>query len=372
MHRVVGISRTAAGCRSGRRLLATAAVLLAAGAVGQAEPINLTDMKGRAVNLAGPAERIASIPFPMASTVIAFDGTTDHLVGMNPGAKTAMVDGIFVKMFPGLAKIPTDIVGQNFMPNVEGLAAVRPDLVLQWGHRGDDIVKPLENAGLTTMLIVYGQESALRTYMGLVATALGKPERAAENARWRDKVLADLKSKFASLPSEKRPRVIHISNGVSSFGVLGQNDQLTAAIAAAGGVNAATGALGYTSPTNVEQIAAWDPDIITLNDFEDGLTVETIYSHPVLSLTKAARNKRVYKFARGGYRWEPPSHESPLAWMWLANILHPEMTPYDLRAETRAAFKAIYGYEATEDDLDGVFRLTENAGAADYAQFQRR
>ena len=37
-----------------------------------------------------------------------------------------------------------------------------------------------------------------------------------------------------------------------------------------------------------------------------------------------------------------------------------------------SAFKAIYGYAATEDDLDGVFRLAENAGAADYAQFKRR
>jgi iron complex transport system substrate-binding protein len=345
---------------------------VAAGAVGQAEPINLTDMKGRPVNLAGPAERIASIPFPLASTVIAFDGSTRHLVGMNPGAKTAMVNGIFVKMFPDLTQIPTDIVGQNFMPNVEGLAAIRPDLVLQWGNRGDDIVKPLVNAGLTTMLIVYGQERELRTYMGLVAKALGKPERVEENVRWRDKVLADLASKFASLPPEKRPRVVHLSNGLSTFAVLGQNDPLSTAITAAGGVNAAVGGMGYASPTNLEQIAAWDPDVITLNDFEDGLTAETIYSNPVLSLTKAARNKRVYKFARGGYRWEPPSHESPLGWMWLANILHPEMAPFDLRAETKAAYKAIYGYEATEDDLDGVFRLTENAGAADYGQFKRR
>jgi iron complex transport system substrate-binding protein len=280
------------------------AVAAAAASMGLALPalaqgLTLTDMAGREVRLAAPAERVASIPFPMASTVIAFDGSTKRLVGMNPGAKTAMVNGIFGKMFPGIGAVPTDIVGQNFMPNVEGLAAVRPDLVLQWGHRGDDIVKPLVNAGLTTMLIIYGQEAELRNYMGLVATAIGKPERARENVAWRDRVLGELSAKLGSLPADKRPRVVHLSGGLNNFAVLGQNDPLSTGIAAAGGVNAASIAMGYAAPTNREQIAAWDPDVITLNDFEDGLTPETIYKDPVLSLTKAARTKRVYKFARG-------------------------------------------------------------------------
>lgn len=337
-----------------------------------AQPMTLTDMKGREVKLAGPAERIASIPFPMASTVIAFDRSTKRLVGMNPGAKTAMVDGIFGRMFPGVAQVRTDIVGQNFMPNVEGLAAARPDLVLQWGHRGDDIVKPLTNAGLTTMLIAYGEESELRTYMGLIASAIGRPERAAANAAWREQVFGTLTTKFGALPAERRPRVVHISNGLSTLAVLGQNDPLSTAIVAAGGVNAANIGMGWASPTNREQVAVWDPDVITLNDFEDGLTPETIYADPILSLTKAARAKRVYKFARGGYRWEPPSHESPLGWMWLANLLHPDAAAFDLRAEVKTAFKAIYDFDLTEDDIDGILRLKDNAGAAHYAQFARR
>jgi iron complex transport system substrate-binding protein len=222
------------------------------------------------------------------------------------------------------------------------------------------------------MLIVYGQESNLRTYMGLFGQVLGKPGAVAANIVWRDSVLAKLATTVGAVPVERRPRVIHISNALATFSVIGQNDYSSTSITVAGGVNAADLRMGWASPTNREQVAVWDPDVIILNDFEDGLTAETIYNDPILSLTKAARNRRVYKFPRGGYRWEPPSHESPLGWMWLANILHPDLKPFDLRAETRAAFKAIYNFDLSDDDLDTILRVTENADAAHYAQFRAR
>jgi iron complex transport system substrate-binding protein len=354
------------------RLAGALALPLALGGAAFAQGIVLKDMKDREVRLAGPAQRIALLPFPAPSTVIAFDRDTRRVVAMNPGAKEAMVGGIFGRIFPAVAAIPTDVVGRDFMPNIEALAALRPDVVVQWGHRGDDIVKPLTNAGLTTLLIVYGQEANLRTYMGHFGQMLGKPEPVAANIAWREKVLAELAAKVGVLPPERRPRVIHISNGLSTFAVIGRNDYSSTSIEVAGGVNAADLTMGWASPTNKEQVAVWDPDVIILNDFEDGLLPDTIYKDPILSLTKAARDKRVYKFARGGYRWEPPSHESPLGWMWLANILHPDLAPFDLRAETRAAFKAIYNFDLSDADLDGILRIAENAGAANYTQFRAK
>ena len=68
-----------------RRPLALAAVLGLAGAAF-ADPITITDQGGRTVTLPKAAERIASIPIPMASTIIAMDGGIGKLVGMNPTA----------------------------------------------------------------------------------------------------------------------------------------------------------------------------------------------------------------------------------------------------------------------------------------------
>jgi len=66
------------------RLAASLLTFGAAVSAAFAEPITLTDQGGRTVTLPKAAERIASIPIPMASTIIAMDGGTSKLVGDEP------------------------------------------------------------------------------------------------------------------------------------------------------------------------------------------------------------------------------------------------------------------------------------------------
>ena len=93
-----------------------------------ADEIRFTDHEERVVTLSAPAERIASIPIPMASTLIAIDGGTERLVGMNPTAKSAIMEGILGRIFPEAREIPSDITAPNFIPNVEELARVNPEI----------------------------------------------------------------------------------------------------------------------------------------------------------------------------------------------------------------------------------------------------
>ncbi|UIY29603.1 hypothetical protein LZK73_01160 [Neorhizobium galegae] len=123
---------------------------------------------------------------------------------------------------------------------------------------------------------------------------------------------------------------------------------------------------------NKEQIAQWDPEIIFLNAFEARLNIDWVYNDPILSLTKAARNKRVYKMPLGGYRWDPPNQESPLAWMWTANITQPDVFKYDLRAEMKTAYKTLYNYDITDADIDGILWMKDQSGSANYAQFKAK
>ena len=141
------------------RGLGAAALVLGATLPGLSQDISFTDQEGREVSLAGPAERIVTIPMPMASGVIAIDGGTDHLVGMNPVSKTAITDGILGKIFPEAHDINDNGFGVQFRAQYRGNSPpVNPDLVIQWGGRGGDLVDPITNAGLTSMLILYGTE----------------------------------------------------------------------------------------------------------------------------------------------------------------------------------------------------------------------
>ncbi len=338
-----------------------------------AQPVVVTDMEGREVRLARPAERVASIPIPMASTLIALDGSVRRLVGMHPLAPSAIEEGILGRIFPEARRIPANITAPNFVPNVEALAATRPDLVIQWGGRGADIVRPLENAGLTTMLILYGTEERARRYMRDTATLIGRPERIEPLVAWRDAVQRRIAEVTANIPMERRPRVLHLQRALSGMLAAGADPEIYNhfVIELAGGRNAAQGLRGFM-PVNREQVAAWNPDVILLNSFEDALTPDFVLRDPVLSLTSAARSNRVYKMPLGGYRWDPPSQESPLAWMWLAVLLHPDRFSVDLRAEMRAAYRTLYGHELTEAETDEILRIALQGDAAHYAAFRAR
>ncbi|WP_109575100.1 ABC transporter substrate-binding protein [Aminobacter sp. AP02] len=338
-----------------------------------ADPITIVDQAGRTVTLPKPAERIASIPMPMASTLIAIDGGTSRLVGMNPLSKTAIVEGVLGKIFPEAKDIPSDVTAPNFIPNVEELAATNPELVVQWADYGADLVDPITNAGLNVILISYGTEAKTQFYHQMVADAMGRPERAAEINGWRETVAAELAAKTKGIAADNRPKVLYLGRAMENLTASGNKGNYSAwYIDLVGGVNASGDVEGNGTTISPEQIAAWDPDVILLNSFEPKLGIERIYNDPILSLTKAAQGKKVYKMPLGGYRWDPPSQESPLTWMWLANLLHPDVFSYDLRSEMKKAYKTLYNYDLGDDEINGILWTDMQGDATNYAQFKAK
>ena len=346
------------------------ALLLTQPVLAHDERIIFTDHENRTVTLEKPAERIAAIPIPMASTIISMDGGPSRLVGMNPTAKQAILDGILGKIFPEAKDIPSDITAPSFVPNVEELAATHPDLVIQWADRGPDLVDPITNAGLTAMLISYGTEQKAKEYQQMVATAMGKPERAEAINGWRDEVAGDMAGKAKVIADGDKPKVLYLQRAMDKLLASGaKGNYNTFYIELAGGVSASADLVGNGVTISAEQIAEWNPDVILLNNFESDLTIARIYDDPILSLTNAAQNHKVYRMPLGGYRWDPPNQESPLTWMWLANLLHPDVFQYDLRGEMSKAYKMLYNYELSDADIDGILWTEMQGGEANYAQF---
>lgn len=356
-----------------RRLCAMLCLVALPAAAQIPAPIVITDMENRELTLARPAERIASIPIPMASVLIALDGSPRRLVGINPLARSAIEEGILGRIFPEARRIPADITAPNFVPNIEALAATRPDLVIQWGGRGADLVQPITNAGLTTMLILYGTEARARRYMSDAAITIGRPERIAPLVAWRADTQAGIAAISDRIPQSARPRTLYLQRAMSGLIAGGADPNVYEhfTIELAGGRNVAQGLRGYM-PVSAEQIATWDPEVILLNSFEPALTPDMIYRHPILSLTRAAQAQRVFKLPLGGYRWDPPNQESPLTWMWLAMLLHPDRFSFDLRAEMRSAYWTLYGHDLTAAETNEILRIGAQRSAAYDALFRAR
>ena len=340
-----------------------------------ADPVTFTDMTGRTISLAKPAERVIVFPVPWASTVIALDGGADKLIAMHPESKLAIEEGILGQFFPAAHDIPSEIIAggasKGFMPNVEAVAALKPDLVIQWGNRKDDGVTPLVNAGINTASIVYGAEDNARQIMALVATAMGHADKLDLLMKWRDDTAKVLNDGLAGLADADRPKVAYFFYTTPEFQTEGKGSYMDWQISLAGGVNAAKEIDGWGA-VGLEQIAAWDPDVILLGSFEPDVNVSKIYDDPILGATKAAKANRVYKVPVGGYRWDPPSQDSPLMWMWLASLMHPERFDFDVRAATAEWYVKIYGHEPTPEQIDKVLLLDMNAKGAGYDQFARK
>lgn len=69
------------------------AMALFGAAAACAQPVTLVDQNRRSIVLAKPAERVVTIPWPFAAMLMAVDGGSGRLVGMNPGSMAALERG---------------------------------------------------------------------------------------------------------------------------------------------------------------------------------------------------------------------------------------------------------------------------------------
>lgn len=340
-----------------------------ASAEPSARNVTIQDQAGRTVTMPAPPRRIVAIPMPAASMLIAVDGDSRRLVGMHAQAKEAMNEGLLAQIFPSVSRIATDVVGSGFMPNVEELLETRPDLVFQWGERGDDIVAPLVKLGLPVAVLRYGSEADVEAWLAIMGQATGNEGRVKQMLRWRRSAQTEVADAVRQTPG-RRPRTLYFLRYLSGLQVAGSNTYNDFYIGMAGGGNAAAAISGYKT-VNAEQVLAWDPEVILLNNFETELDPEDVYNHPLLSTTTAARERRIYKIPLGGYRWDPPSQESPLMWQWLAMVLHPGQVSFPLRARVAEAYRLLYNYEPSSAEIDDILRTSVNRRAANYGVFSR-
>lgn len=323
--------------------------------------IQLTDMKQRSVHLQGPVKRSVVIPIPAASVLVSLDKSAVRLAGIHPFAKVAAEQGTLVRMFPAMASLPSETVGHGFMPNIETLLTIKPDLVWQWGHLGNDIVDPIVMAGLNVALILYPyhDDTQIQQWISLMGKSIGRESRAEEIVRWRQKVLRDIEEKTALIPHVKKPRVLYLARFLSEIQTFRQISHTNQDIKRTGGISVTA---DYNGPgtINQEQIIVWNPDIILLGNFETGVVPADIYGSPVLAEVAAVKNKRVYKIPNGGFIWDSPSQETPLYWQWLTDIFYPENIIDPLKPKIIESYSFLYGYSLSERELNKILQLDAN------------
>lgn len=324
--------------------------------------IAFEDQRGKLIRLAEPAQSVVALPKPVPAMFIGVDEGTEHLTGMHPAAQAVLLESVLGRFFPGIADINTSVVGDGFIPNVEEMLKINPDVVIQWARRTEDYIDPLEKVGLTVVGLDFGSHEIERGHIEIVGEMLGKSERIGSFLAWQDDVIAEIKLELDTIPVEDRARMVFFDRYRSDeLAVFGRDEFF---FQAPGLRNLAfeAGLDQSTVTIDAEQVLAWQPDIVFINYYDPEATPADMYADPVLASVPAIQNRRVYKTPR----LDPSELEAPLVWMWMAMLAYPERFDWDLRGLIKEKYVEMYGQAPSDAEIDTILHVPANAESARY------
>jgi len=328
----------------------------------KARTIEFYDQTNTKITLKEEAKKVVTMPIPLASLSISVDKDTKRLNSINPIAKEAITNGILSKIFPTSLNLSTKAVGANFIPNIEELLKLNPDLIFQWAHFGANTIEPLKDVGLNVALVKYGKEEFIQEWFKILAKAYNQEKRVNKILEHRQSIKDKLKLLTKNL--KNKPKVIYFSRIKQGLRVAGEDSFNNYSINLSGGENIKD--FKSFKELGIEKILEYNPEVILLNNFEKNLNLKEVYTHSLLSLTDAAKNKKVYKVPLGGTRWDPPGQESPLMWLWLFKLLHPNLANYNLKQEIKQSYKLLYNYEPNDKEIKRILHFDINKNSKYY------
>jgi iron complex transport system substrate-binding protein len=117
--------------------------------------------------------------------------------------------------------------------------------------------------------------------------------------------------------------------------------------------NVAAERRGGMATVSVEQVLAWNPDVIITIEPAFAASVRT---DPVWAPVKAVQTGRIHLSPRLPFGWVgfPPSVNRLIGLWWLAKVLYPDQFPEDLRPLTRDFYRQFYHMTPTDAQIDAV------------------
>lgn len=310
------------------------------------------DGLGREVVIPTQFDRVVSLPIPIPSVFFTIDGSGSRVIGMHPSSYSAIEGSILGRIAPELLEAETAFVNQGFQVNIEELLALQPDIVFQWASQSEEIAK-IEAVGLPVIAVGGGGQDfrSAREWLRLVGEVTGRTERLDELIRYHEQTEQLVADRIAEVPENERPRAM-----VLHTPPLQARDY--AWLETAGARNVAQGMPNWISEIGIEQLYEWNPDVLYITNFTD-VQPEDLYENRIdgfdFSVVSAVANRRVYKVPMGGYRWDPPSQESPLMLLWLAKNHFPQrFEDIDMPTEIRSFYERFYSYTPSDEEIEAI------------------
>lgn len=317
----------------------------------------VTDSAGRTVVVPDKVQRLYASGPPAAVLVYALAPET--LIGW-PRALRPNERPYIAGPYRDLPEVGR-LTGRGGTANLEVVIREKPDLIVDFGSLRDTYVSLANGVQAQTgipYVLIDGRFDATPAALRLLGQVLGHRDRAERQARYAERLFAELDEKLKTVPADKRPRVYlaRRADGLESGSIGSINTEI---LERAGGLNvvgAVPGRRGLVQMT-MEKILLADPEVIVTWDKN---FYEAVWQDRLWARVSAVKTKRVHLSPVLPFGWidRPPSINRLIGLKWMAHLLHPDLFPLDLAAETRAFYELFYHVALSDADLDRLLQRT--------------
>ena len=326
------------------------------------ETREITDMAGRKVTVPA-AEDIESVfsTGPVAA-IFMYMVAPDKLLGWNYELND-VEKSIILEKYHDLPNF-----GMGDAINYEAVIAANPTIALNCGKINDAMVSDCDALSKSLGIPVIAVDNELNNsaeafrFMGEL---LGVEDHAEELAEYSEKIFTDIAS-LADIPEDEKVSV-YFGNGEDSLETAPRGSQHAQILDAVNVTNVADLELGDGSRVqiSVEQLLAWNPDVIVVNgepkaDKSGNSAAEDILSNPDYASLKAVQDNKVYGTPNAPFSWvdRPAGPNRLIGMRWLSAVVYPEYIKCDVNEEIREFFNLFYHVDLSDEQLENVLKGT--------------
>ena len=288
----------------------------------------------------------------------------DKIIMMSSGSRIALMPGEAtpwaLKFFPELKGLPRNTSGSA--PDLERLLKLNIDLVIY--PKGHVNISKIEGAGIPAICPFNNDfiPASIEEYMAefkrqilFFGDVLGPDAklRAQEYCRHVDEINSRVLAITSGIPASNKPKVYY-GKIMDVFSTQGNNTVMRWYTELAGGIYLPKDLRKYYAEVNMEQVMAWDPDIILLGMYG---SYDAEKAAEKLGSLRAYKSGKVYNIPAGMFYWDMTSCETALLPLYLGKKFHPELfRDWDIIKEMKKFYSEIYKITVTDDDAERILK----------------
>lgn len=310
----------------------------------------ITDMLGRAVVVPEDPKSICVLDAFAAPAVVML-GYGDRMPStINAVSRNLLLQSISQALESAV------VVKTSGSVNAEMILKLNTDLVIIGAdmYASTDERAKLDTLGIPYIVLKYDSMEEQMAVVTLLGQALEKEDVADRYVSYYENCIDRVSNGVSALQLATKMKLYHSVNEAARTDYPGSLGADWIGLCGVQNVSLDT-QLNMTEDkayATLEQIYSWDPDIIIAN--ESGVADYILTDNKWQGL-HAVISGDVYQIPIGLSRWgHPTSIETPLAILWLAELLYPDVFDINIRDEMTSFYQTFFGYAISEAEADSI------------------